>query len=291
MLIKEPIIVAFASDDRYAPYIGIAIQTICENVAKKIHIVILEDKISSVHKSMIEKMVNLFFNVTLQWIPVDAEKLFADGVLIRDITLSTYSRFLLPSFFPNERRVLYLDCDVVILKDISLLFEGKDFEETIAAVTTIPSDGGADVQKRLNLSNKHEYFNSGVLMINCQRWEKDGTYEKLMTLEKEYHDRLVFGDQDLLNKCFDANYMKLSPVYNATNNEITEELHKKAVIRHFEGGVKPWKQHPLKIWAKRYKAKYKGLWEFWKVAIRSPFKDELFAKYPLERWIIEKFIV
>ena len=144
---------------------------------------------------------------------------------------------------------------------------------------------------KLGISSEHKWFYSGCLVINCKKWNENDVYGKLLEAEKLHHGNIHFGDQDLLNIVFDSNYSLLNEIYSATNNEITDELHPKAVIRHFEGGVKPWKQHPLKIWAKRYKAKYKGLWEFWKVAVRSPFREELFARYRLEQWVIESFLL
>jgi len=290
-LINTSKIVAFATDEKYAPYAGVAIQSLCEHIQGDIRIVILEDNISDSCKKKIAYIVNNFPGVTLEWVSAEIEKYFGNFRPAGEITLSMYSRFRLPSLYPSEKRLLYMDCDTVVLGDISKLFEETLCFDIIAAVPTMPNDGGRDARRRLDLSMQHKYFNSGILLLDCQKWQQKGIYDKLMLLEKEYRDRLIFCDQDLLNKCFDGNrYKVLSPIYNATNNDITDELHQKAVIRHFEGGVKPWKQHPLKIWAKRYKAKYRGLWEFWKVAIRSPFKDELFAKYPLERWIMEKLM-
>jgi len=288
---KRPIVVAFASDDRYASYTGIAIQSMCEQAKSSLHVVVLEDRISEDNKKKIEKAVSGFSNVELQWISVDIDNLFAGFVLVRDITLSTYSRFLLPKYFPNEDRLMYVDGDVVFLKDVSNIVHELDDEHIIAAAVAPQSDFTRNLCRGVGISSNHQWFYSGCLVINCRKWNESNIFEKIFAAQQKYSGKIHFGDQDLLNIVFDNNYSPLNEIYSATNNEITEDLHRRAVIRHFEGGVKPWKQHPLKIWAKRYKAKYKGLWEFWKVAIRSPFKDELFAKYPVERWIIEKFIL
>lgn len=100
---QDSIIVAFASDDRYATYTGIAIQSLCEHVTKQLHIVILDDNISIQHKNDIESIIRSFSDITLQWIAVDAETIFSKSILIRDITLSAYSRFLLPKFFRKRK--------------------------------------------------------------------------------------------------------------------------------------------------------------------------------------------
>lgn len=186
--------------------------------------------------------------------------------------------------------MIYVDGDVVFLGDISRIISELDDSKIIAAAVAPQNVFISELCKKLGISQQHRWFYSGCLLMNCKKWNEENIYQKLITAEKDHYADICFGDQDLLNIVFDNNYSPLNEIYSATNNEITEELHKKAVIRHFEGGVKPWKQHPLKIWAKRYKAKYKGLWEFWKVAIRSPFKDELFAKYPVEKWIMERFM-
>jgi len=287
---KDHIVIAFATDDRYAPYTGIAVQSLCEKTGGKLRIIILEDKVSDISKTKLEEIVNKHSHVTLEWITVDAETLFADFTLIRDITLSAYSRFLLPKLFPEEERLVYVDGDVVFLGDVSKIIYELEDNHVIAAAVAPQNDFVRNLCNNLGISKSHRWFYSGCLVINCRLWKERRIYKKIFEAQKEHCDEIHFGDQDLLNIVFDNKYSPLNEIYSATNNEITEDLHRRAVIRHFEGGVKPWKQHPLKIWVKRYKAKYKGLWEFWRVAIRSPFKDELFVKYPVERWIMEQFM-
>ena len=47
-------------------------------------------------------------------------------------SIATYFRMLLPTLLPKEiRRILYLDCDVIILQDISELYKSGNFKQNI----------------------------------------------------------------------------------------------------------------------------------------------------------------
>ena len=38
------------------------------------------------------------------------------------ISLATYYRLLIPELIPNEDRILYLDCDIIVRKSLSDLY-------------------------------------------------------------------------------------------------------------------------------------------------------------------------
>ena len=105
----------------------------------------------------------------------------------------------------------------------------------------------------MNLSKKHRYFSSGVLVIDCQKWRQQNITQSLLETYNQYRELTQYPDQDPLNKLFENNYLELDPIYNTTeqtiiyfqNNATLDEynfLKNNIVIRHFAGDNKPWNQ-------------------------------------------------
>ena len=126
-----------------------------------------------------------------------------------------YSRFLIPLLKPDLKKVIYSDIDVAFVKDINLLYNIDLEDYTIAAVTSYRMKQGGDfylkAKQRLNLDTKHDFFMSGLLVIDVEKWNADNTTEKLLGLTQKLssENKLVLPDQDALNKCFECNYFKL----------------------------------------------------------------------------------
>lgn len=120
------------------------------------------------------------------------------------------------------RRVVFLDSDIVVLRDIRELFE--------------LSDGFYAVKS--GYYNKDQQFNSGVLCID-NKYLTDDNYN--MLVEKAFEFGGWVADQDVINRLF-ADQITSLPVYlNMTkrearaNNLAREQL----AILHFVG-KKPW---------------------------------------------------
>jgi lipopolysaccharide biosynthesis glycosyltransferase len=89
------------------------------------------------------------------------------------ISKLTYARFLTPQIFPaTVSRVLYLDCDILVLDDLGK-FCTTDLERHLLGAI----HDGLDVQiKRnavqLNVPRVRDYFNAGVLLIDLDQWRE-----------------------------------------------------------------------------------------------------------------------
>ena len=57
-----------------------------------------------------------------------------------------------------------------------------------------------------------------------------------------YKDRIIFWDQDVLNKYFDDNFLKLSDNLNFRVYEPVDykKLDSEAILLHYSGNAKPW---------------------------------------------------
>lgn len=109
-------------------------------------------------------------------------------------------------------KVIYMDGDTVVLKDLRDLFD-IDVSNVYAAVA---KDGiyyrFPKEMKEMGLDKRGYYFNSGVMLHNLVEQRKDNIVEKLVTYVKTNKD--FYGDQDVLNVVMNDKLKLMSYRYN-----------------------------------------------------------------------------
>lgn len=109
-------------------------------------------------------------------------------------------------------KVIYMDGDTVVLKDLRNLFD-IDVSNVYAAVA---KDGiyyrFPKEMKEMGLDKRGYYFNSGVMLHNLVEQRKDNIVEKLVTYVKTNKD--FYGDQDVLNVVMNDKLKLMSYRYN-----------------------------------------------------------------------------
>ena len=83
-------------------------------------------------------------------------------------------------------------------------------------------------------------LNSGVMVIDCDRWVSSGITERCIALGEQYKARVV-GDQTLINLAIRGEFKQLPWRFNTPlrpKNEAPASL--KNRILHFIGSPKPW---------------------------------------------------
>lgn len=129
-------------------------------------------------------------------------------------TVETYYRFFLPGLFPQLGKVLYIDSDTLICKDIGPLF-AEELGNAYLAVTRdleiirvihcdLESAQRSYFQKTLNLVNADDYFQAGVMLVNLDQWRKEDLTAKLLACLKKVKTPL-YVDQDILNSTCQGN--------------------------------------------------------------------------------------
>ena len=169
------------------------------------------------------------------------------------ITSSAYYRLFLTDILPNTiDKVLYLDSDIIINGDISELWEN---DITNFAVGAIPDmdEGNLNIYRRLQYSPKLGYFNSGVLLINLRYWRENNLLKAYLEFWKDYPDRVVYHDQDILNYVLREQKKHLPLKYNVQMpalfkvvnisweyDEQLQEALARPVVIHYTTSEKPW---------------------------------------------------
>lgn len=169
------------------------------------------------------------------------------------------AKMLLPTLLPSAedgRRILYLDSDMIVRDDLGGLATVDIGRHALGAV----HDAGAVYKQRDFFTWNHDYFNSGMLLIEPTVWlALDKTADCRDAIGRDRKHR--FMDQDALNAAFrdevallDLRWNSFVPtiqmlsetdvdVFNAkygTSYDTAQHLIDEAAVLHFSGKTKPW---------------------------------------------------
>jgi lipopolysaccharide biosynthesis glycosyltransferase len=164
-------------------------------------------------------------------------------------TIDTYTRIWVADFFaPEVERVLYLDSDMIVVGNVTELWNVELGPWVLAAVT-IP---GSTRCAAYDIPDRYGYFQSGVLVINLTRWRRERIFDALQIYIAQNADKIVDADQDVLNACLYDKRLALPFIWNViapfyfnyhplgiSNSEL-RTVRRNARIIHFNGPSKPW---------------------------------------------------
>ncbi|NQJ21706.1 glycosyltransferase family 8 protein [Streptococcus suis] len=171
---------------------------------------------------------------------------------------ASYFRYYLAEYV-EEGRALYLDSDIIVRGDISYLFNLDLADYPLAAVHNLAPQGFYE-----------EGFNSGVLLINCQKWRAEQTAPKLLELTREHH-LTAYGDQGILNMHFQDAWLPLPKEYNFMvgpdqmahfhgNWDYYQQADREPIIVHFTA-KKPWQHLNTNRYGKEWWFYYAIQWQ------------------------------
>ncbi len=274
-------------DSNYVRHCAVTLVSLFENNPQEaFHIHVLARDLAAADKDALQRIAGRYHS-RLSFYAPDPEML--QGLAIRKfsrrISMATYYRCILSELLPgNVNRLLYLDCDIVVLGSIRPLWETPLDGIGVVAV----EDMGCNEKERYDILQypaEHSYFNAGVLLINLDYWREHDVAKACIDYYRKYPERILFNDQDLLNSVLhghkvladlkwnvqDAFYRRPRHADEAWRERYANTLLHPAIL-HFTNR-KPWEydsQHPLR---EAY-FKYLGL---------TPWKGQRVLNSPLQR--------
>lgn len=202
--------IAYAPDDKYMNMTIVSmISAIENNIDSNIEFLILYSKLSD--KSFVKlKAIENKPNCSIRYIKMD-ETEFNGLPMSKWVTVQAWFRIKIPDLCPDLDKVLYLDCDTMVNGSLTELFSIDLADNYVAAVKDV-----WDVKKHLKRLNmkSDSYFNSGMLLMNCEKFRQDKIVEKIREYSLKYKKIIKFCDQDTLNKIIDTKKINLPQKYN-----------------------------------------------------------------------------
>lgn len=250
--------IAFCCDDNYL----IPACIMLESLMKKNEDTrfIAHTFIDDLSEKSIEKLRNTLEDggseLILHMLPENAKEVIQSAPTLEHISIATYYRLFLPYVIEKSvRKVLYLDCDILVRRSVKGLFKKTDPNIVIVGVSDINEEDHA------NRIGVDIYVNTGVLTMDMVGIRKMYTMESMMEEISRIMSqpiKILLGDQDIINLLFVGHIKKVSNIYN-----FQRLIHKayclkhpslvrKTVIAHFITGDKPWHNEYLMVYALEY---------------------------------------
>ncbi len=289
----DAIPIIFASNENFAPFLGVCIQSLLEHtsLSNMYDIVVLESDFSEDSKQRLQLMAGRWANVSLRFYNPTA--MLSGRKLQKNttdhISIETYYRFLIGEILPEYKKVLYLDCDTVILSDVADLY-ATDLGSCVVGAAIdpeIPGQRKGDpslvmyMREVLHMADDDPYLQAGVLVLDLKAMNNLHSVDEWLHMAGERRYR--YNDQDILNKECKGHLHLLSLSWNTLVNcnnrrlPIIEkgpcpvlkaylEARKNPKLVHYAGFEKPW-DAPFSDFA----------YLFWDFASRSTFSDRVLA--------------
>jgi lipopolysaccharide biosynthesis glycosyltransferase len=296
---KQPLAVACAGNAAYALPMTVMLTSLVCNLksGRDLDIYIIESDIPTELQQKMETSIRQnkqgAYRLDIHWFKLDKALLQNLPVAghVNHITLEAYARFLVPDLLPADcPRVVYLDCDLVVLKDIAALYDALDDQHTVAAVANVflpyvsshffyTTDTVVFDHAARGIPADTRYFQSGVMVINLPRWKEQNVTARIIEYLETNRDKVYFHDQGALNAILWDQWLRLDQRWNQTTTVLTPRHWKSPAytaaerrrtrdnpfIVHYTGRDKPW--HPG---FRRPRSSF-----FYRYFKKTLFKDEL----------------
>lgn len=252
---------------------GVSICSICENNRNKN--IIFHAICTDLTKDDIDKLeqISIKYNKLIFLYFINKNVELFKNLVIGKFPVTIWYRILLP-YIVNCKKILYLDADIINLSSLEKLFSIDMEDYDLLAVPDIEKTANERI-KALDLTN-NIYFNSGVLMINIDKWVENNNSDKILEIAKIYNEKLILPDQDALNILFSKSKQvyyidrKYNRVALWKEKKIKEKL-EETVLLHFVQ-TKPWQEE----WLYERRPYIENLYAEYEML--SPWKDMPFEK-------------
>lgn len=198
---KEEMNVIWSTSDKYSEIAATSVTSLLINntCMANINIYIIDMGISDIHKKWLEDIVDLY-NRHITFVKmIDIEQKVGIKMNVGRWHISTFSRLFLTTILPESiKKILYLDCDVIVRHSLKRLWE-TDMKD----VWVLGADDcrGSLYRTELGVDKESIYTNNGVMLIDLQAWRYNNVEKIFIEYIKKRHGDITYMDQGVLNGC------------------------------------------------------------------------------------------
>jgi lipopolysaccharide biosynthesis glycosyltransferase len=272
--------VACATNTEYLPHCATMLHSLLEQQRSRVNIHLLPARDVSLDalQRLSAWVEESGARITAHQVPEDRLAGVPDN-----FSILTWYRVLLPDVLTDLDRVLYLDCDLIVVDSVDALWKADLSSSLVAAVTTPPFNMEWQLRHCAahGIPDVDDVFNAGVMLMNLLEWRRGDWVDRVIDYAVAHADhhraaevnedspresfiymlqnpgRLLNWDQDALSAVMHDRRLKLDPRWNVQLNfgrghlftaELTEKVVAKAqrtpAILHFEGPAGSKPWHP-----------------------------------------------
>jgi lipopolysaccharide biosynthesis glycosyltransferase len=220
---ESRITIAVATDNNYSILLAALLKSIEVNhkTPEKIDVYVIDDGISAGNIRKLKSQVTGDI-ITLHWLK-SSEIIPADIRMPLDSSafpVTAYMRVLAPNALPaSVNKMIYLDVDMIVQEDISKLWHIDlrdhifgaviDFAEVVST-----SWAGIPNYKELGMAPDTKYFNSGMMLINIEKWKAANITRRVMDCVHENLENVRMADQYGLNVVLVNQWLEIDRRWN-----------------------------------------------------------------------------
>lgn len=267
---SDAISLTIASDDNFVPHLAALIESIKYSISTKysLDLLVLDGGIKNFNKVLLERQFykgEVKGRITF----VDCSSLYKNIATHMHFSTATFYRLGLGRILKNHKKVIYIDCDTIVLSDLAALWEQSLDGKVIAAApdvimrsfmafgTPAMKEAGGQpaslyVKNKIGLTAQDTYFQAGVIVFDLDRFrevdiEADATKDLVS-------NKYWFLDQDILNKYLAGQVKYIDTAWNCVNvakdvengldaewsAKVNEDLQNPRIIHYAGFEAKPW---------------------------------------------------
>ncbi|MDB5157951.1 MAG: hypothetical protein JWR50_2658 [Mucilaginibacter sp.] len=237
---QEPISIVCVCDNHYAILLAALLKSIEANhkTREKIDVYVVEDGFTGKNKNKVSNSVKSDV-ISIIWLPM--KDCLPKGAKVpvdkSSLPLNIYTRLYIPQFIPKGiKKVIFLDVDMIVLEDISVLWHTDLGDNIVGAVQDqfiqiVSKWGGVSNYAELGIDADNKYFNAGLMVIDIEKWNEADITNKVINCIFENSALAQFQDQYGLNAVLAKVWYHLDPLWNRF--AYSEE--KRPFLIHFTG--------------------------------------------------------
>lgn len=238
---------AVASDARYLTgAIGtLASIRLAVPLETAIHVIFLHDRLSQTEQQRVHRaMAKLQHGPEIEFMRVDES--FASFPAFVFGSNMAYARLLLPEKV-NMECLIYIDVDILVLKDLSELIRMELPPTGVGGVAEKIIAEDMPKVKPVELDPEQPYLNSGLLVLDLHKVRSAGVFSKALEILRDYPGSCRWHDQSALNYALNGDTRVLDPSWNVQSQHmffdpigVIPSLAERSVNVHFTSKAKPW---------------------------------------------------
>ena len=244
--------VVFATDANYLPYLKVTINSAIANAGgSNLDILVLH---SGVDEGLIQAFISRYAglaNVSVRFVDMSdglAGSRLSEFKQVARLPVSSCYRLLIPDILTAYDKLVYLDVDVAVCRDLGELYAAELGEAYFAAAKDVVHSTKPEYlawAAGWGFAEWEGYVNAGILVMNLKQFRREPILDRLLTVVLEATKWLC--DQDALNFVCKGRIAPLDPRWNVQLGDycLKEQIALtggEMWIAHFTGGQKPWKR-------------------------------------------------
>ena len=270
--------IVYATDNNFIDVLYASIASLYDtNGDLNLDIWIIGEKISDLNKEKINNLSKEYNQKEVNWIE-NCEVPYQ--VKLDRGSVSQYSRLMIGSALPDSiKKALYLDADTIILSNLIELFNVCFDDKIVIGVSDVIN---VEYKKILNIPEDRAVFNTGVLLIDLEKWRIEQIESKLFDVICKFKGNVIQGDVGILNAVLYDSYKEINPKFNYMtifedmsyedilvfkkpvdyySKKKLEDARNNIVIRHYTTcflSRRPWQQGSKVAHVREFEKYYKG---------------------------------